>query len=79
VLRSGRLSVGLFQPLRATPDEALSTAGLAPAAEGIVDFVALPGIERATVLEIGGGAGQLQVELLRRGASHVTNLEISQN
>jgi protein-L-isoaspartate O-methyltransferase len=30
-------------------------------------------------LEIGGGVGQLQVELLRRGAAHVTNLEISEN
>src|SRR5262249_18166279 len=48
-------------------------------AQGIADFVASRGIERATVLEIGGGVGQLQVELLRRGASHVTNLEISQN
>ena len=53
--------------------------GLTPAAQGIVDFVASRGIARATVLEIGGGVGQLQVELLRRGASHVTNLEISQN
>jgi 2-polyprenyl-3-methyl-5-hydroxy-6-metoxy-1,4-benzoquinol methylase len=53
--------------------------GLTPAAQGILGFVASRGIERATVLEIGGGAGQLQVELLRRGASHVTNLEISQN
>ena len=33
----------------------------------------------ATVLEIGGGVGHLQVELLRRGAAHVTNLEISKN
>jgi protein-L-isoaspartate O-methyltransferase len=30
-------------------------------------------------LEIGGGVGHIQVELLRRGASHVTNLEISEN
>jgi 2-polyprenyl-3-methyl-5-hydroxy-6-metoxy-1,4-benzoquinol methylase len=53
--------------------------GLTPAAQGIADFVASRGIERATVLEIGGGVGQLQIELLRRGAAHVTNLEISQN
>jgi len=53
--------------------------GLTPAAERIADFVASRGIEGATVLEIGGGVGQLQVELLRRGASHVTNLEISHN
>jgi len=53
--------------------------GLTPAAQGIVDFATSQGIDGATVLEIGGGVGQLQVELLRRGASHVTNLEISQN
>jgi len=53
--------------------------GLTPAARSIVDFAASQGITGATVLEIGGGVGQLQVELLRRGASHVTNLEISQN
>jgi 2-polyprenyl-3-methyl-5-hydroxy-6-metoxy-1,4-benzoquinol methylase len=53
--------------------------GLTPAAQGIVDFATSQGITGATVLEIGGGVGQLQVELLRRGASHVTNLEISEN
>jgi 2-polyprenyl-3-methyl-5-hydroxy-6-metoxy-1,4-benzoquinol methylase len=53
--------------------------GLSPAARGIVDFATSQGIAGATVLEIGGGVGQLQVELLRRGASHVTNLEISEN
>lgn len=53
--------------------------GLTPSARRIVDFAASQGIAGATVLEIGGGVGQLQVELLRRGASHVTNLEISQN
>ena len=40
-------------------------------------FLQERGIERASVLEIGGGVGELHVELLRRGASHVTNLEIS--
>jgi 2-polyprenyl-3-methyl-5-hydroxy-6-metoxy-1,4-benzoquinol methylase len=53
--------------------------GLTPAAQNIVDFAASQGIEGATVLEIGGGVGQLQVELLRRGAARVTNLEISEN
>jgi magnesium-protoporphyrin O-methyltransferase len=53
--------------------------GLTPAARGIADFVASQGIVGATVLEIGGGVGHLQVELLRRGAAHVTNLEISKN
>ena len=53
--------------------------GLSPAARGIVDFATARGIAGATVLEIGGGVGQIQVELLRRGAVHVTNLEISEN
>lgn len=53
--------------------------GLTPAAQGIVDFATSQGITGATVLEIGGGVGHIQVELLRRGATHVTNLEISEN
>jgi 2-polyprenyl-3-methyl-5-hydroxy-6-metoxy-1,4-benzoquinol methylase len=53
--------------------------GLTAAAQGIVDFAANRGLDGATVLEIGGGVGHLHVTLLRRGASHVTNLEISEN
>ena len=45
----------------------------------LVGFLAERGIEGATVLEIGGGVGELQVELLRRGADRATNLEISEN
>lgn len=45
----------------------------------LVGFLAERGIEGATVLEIGGGVGELQVELLRRGAERATNLEISEN
>src|SRR3712207_8145994 len=32
---------------------------------------------RSTVLEIGGGVGEIQIELLRRGAASATNLELS--
>jgi magnesium-protoporphyrin O-methyltransferase len=53
--------------------------GLTPAARKIADFATAHGIEGASVLEIGGGVGELQVELLKRGAAHVTNLEISEN
>jgi magnesium-protoporphyrin O-methyltransferase len=53
--------------------------GLTPAAQGIGDFATAQGLAGATVLEIGGGVEELQVELLRRGASHVTNLELSEN
>jgi len=43
----------------------------------VVDFLTVHGIEEATVLEIGGGIGEVHVELLRRGARAATNLEIS--
>jgi len=43
----------------------------------MVDYLTDNGVEGATVLEIGGGVGEIQVELLRRGVSSVTNLEIS--
>lgn len=51
--------------------------GLNPTAQRLVDFLVEHGIEGATILEIGGGVGEIQVELLRKGASTVTNLEIS--
>jgi magnesium-protoporphyrin O-methyltransferase len=51
--------------------------GLDDIASRMVDFLSGKGIEGASVLEIGGGVGELHVELLRRGAAHATNLEIS--
>lgn len=51
--------------------------GLNRTQERLVGFLAERGIEGATVLEIGGGVGEIQVELLSRGAASVTNLEIS--
>ena len=53
--------------------------GLSRSARAIVSFLTERGIEDATVLEIGGGVGEIQVELLRHGVSHATNLEISTN
>ncbi len=53
--------------------------GLTKASRAIVTFLTEQGIAGASILEIGGGVGQLQVELLRRGATHATNLEISTN
>jgi magnesium-protoporphyrin O-methyltransferase len=50
--------------------------GLDRTASRIADVVAQHGVEGATVLEIGGGIGDLQLELLRRGARHATNLEL---
>ena len=43
----------------------------------MVAFLESCGIEGATVLEIGGGVGEIQIELLKAGASHVVNLELS--
>jgi 2-polyprenyl-3-methyl-5-hydroxy-6-metoxy-1,4-benzoquinol methylase len=51
--------------------------GLNRTQQRLVGFLTERGIEGASVLEIGGGVGDIQVELLRRGASSVTNLEIS--
>lgn len=53
--------------------------GLSRSAQAIVSFLDERGIEGARVLEIGGGVGQIQVELLRQGAARATNLEISSN
>jgi 2-polyprenyl-3-methyl-5-hydroxy-6-metoxy-1,4-benzoquinol methylase len=50
--------------------------GLDATAQRMVAFLAERGIGGATVLEIGGGVGEIQLELLRRGASHATNLEL---
>jgi hypothetical protein len=51
--------------------------GLDRTAQRIVDFLADQGIDGATVLEIGGGVGEIGLELLRRGADRAVNLELS--
>lgn len=51
--------------------------GLSTVERDIVDHLAASGLPGRTVLEIGGGVGEIQVELLRRGAAHATNLELS--
>ena len=51
--------------------------GLNRTQQRLVGFLADRGLDDVSVLEIGGGLGEIQVELLARGASHVTNLEIS--
>lgn len=52
--------------------------GLNRTQQRLVGFLVAHGLEDASVLEIGGGLGEIQLELLRRGATHVTNLEISE-
>ena len=51
--------------------------GLDTTAQRIVDLATGHGVQGATVLEIGGGVGEIQLELLRRGAATATNLELS--
>ena len=51
--------------------------GLDRTATRIVAFLERAGVEHATVLEIGGGVGEIQLELLKRGAASVVNLELS--
>jgi magnesium-protoporphyrin O-methyltransferase len=51
--------------------------GLDQNAQQMVDFLEHRGIRDATVLEVGGGVGVIQIELLKRGAASTVNLEIS--
>ena len=51
--------------------------GLDANAQRVVDFVRGEGVEGLTVLEVGGGVGAIQLELLRAGAAGSVNAELS--
>jgi hypothetical protein len=51
--------------------------GLDRTARQVVDFLTERGVVGATVLEVGGGVGEIQIELLKRGARRTVNLELS--
>jgi hypothetical protein len=51
--------------------------GLDPTARAMVEFLQVTGVEGASVPEIGGGIGELEVELLKAGAAQAQNLELS--
>lgn len=53
------------------------TKGIDKTAQRMVVFLEEHGIEGSSVLEIGGGVGELQIELLKRGAARTLNLELS--
>ena len=53
--------------------------GLSRPERALVEFLTARGIEGASVLEIGGGMGEIHVALLQQGAARATNLEISRN
>jgi hypothetical protein len=51
--------------------------GLDKTARRMVGFLEEARIGGATVLEVGGGVGEIQIELLKRGAERSVNLELS--
>ena len=51
--------------------------GLDKTARQIVEFLQSRGLDGATILEVGGGVGEIQLELLKRGAERTVNLELS--
>ena len=51
--------------------------GLGDNEQRIVEFLRSRGVEGASVLEIGGGVGTLQIELLKAGAASAVNVELS--
>src|ERR671934_51869 len=51
--------------------------GLDRAARQIVGFLAGRGVDGDSVLEVGGGIGAIQLELLKAGAARATNVELS--
>lgn len=51
--------------------------GLDARARAVVDFLRSRGIEGGRVLEVGGGTGTIQLELLKAGAGRTVNVELS--
>src|SRR5437764_12473242 len=49
--------------------------GLDRAARRIVGFLTNGGVDGDSVLEVGGGVGAIQLELLKAGAARATNVE----
>jgi len=51
--------------------------GLDKTERRMVAFLEARGVAGATVMEVGGGVGEIQIELLKRGAARAVNLELS--
>lgn len=51
--------------------------GLDPTSGRIVKFLQQQGVEGRTVLEVGGGVGAIQIELLKAGASRAVSVELT--
>jgi hypothetical protein len=53
--------------------------GLTGSAGWLLNALTDEGVDNRSVVEVGGGIGGLQIELLEAGASHATNVEIIDN
>jgi magnesium-protoporphyrin O-methyltransferase len=51
--------------------------GLGPLTTGMIDFLVSTDVQGADVLEVGGGVGAFQIELLKEGVSSTVNAELS--
>ncbi len=51
--------------------------GLDPTSRRIVEFLQQQGVEGRSVLEVGGGIGAIQIELLKAGAAHAVSIELT--
>jgi 2-polyprenyl-3-methyl-5-hydroxy-6-metoxy-1,4-benzoquinol methylase len=51
--------------------------GLDSVSRRLADFLVARGVDGARVLEVGGGLGEIQLELLKAGAARAVNLELS--
>ncbi len=51
--------------------------GLDPTSRRIVDLLKAQGMEGRTVLEVGGGIGAIQIELLKAGATRAVSVELT--
>lgn len=51
--------------------------GLDPMASSLVDYLISQDVEGADVLEVGGGVGAIQLELLKAGVAESVNIELS--
>jgi magnesium-protoporphyrin O-methyltransferase len=51
--------------------------GLDDMAQSMVSYMTSRGVEGRSLLEAGGGIGAIQVELLKAGATHAVNVELS--
>ena len=70
----------LFSPAQAAADaRRYREKGLDAEGRAIADANRSIGVSNLTVLEVGGGIGAIQLELLRSGASHATNVELSRS